>query len=685
MDSEEEASINYNIPEDQGDQKKALIEGADQQNPESVPGLAPTAAQAEENGSDSKSSPSAIVDAEADDGTSRVIHVPESLIDQVVGQEHAVEVIRKAAIQRRHVMMIGTPGTGKSMLAKAMAELLPKEEMQDILVYPNSEDSNEPIIRTVKAGRGKEIVTAHKVEAKKKSQLRNTLIMILMLGIIGYSFITYQWLMGIIAAAFIFMALRYATPRDEQMVPKLLVSHEKTTTAPFVDATGSHAGALLGDVRHDPFQSGGLETPSHDRVEAGAIHRAHKGVLFVDEINTLGLSAQQSLLTAMQEGEFAITGQSERSSGAMVRTEPVPCDFVMVAAGNLDAIEGMHPALRSRIRGNGYEVYMEDTMPDTPENEEKFVRFIAQEIKNDGMIPHFDRSAIEEVLHEARRRSNRKGHLTLKLRDMGGLIRVAGDLARQEKAELTTRQHVIEAKKTARSIEDQISAQVIKRTREYELAVVEGTQIGRVNGLAVMGSDAGSLLPIMAAITPAQGDGGEIIATGLLKEIAQESIKNVGALLKRFTGKDIRNIDIHIQFIGTYSGVEGDSASVTVATAAISALEQIPVRQDVAMTGSLSVRGDVLPIGGVTYKIEAAAKAGIKKVIIPKANLEDVLIEEEYKALVEIIPVSTIEEVLDIALVPDDRAHFLDRIKSITNSTTRSILGTDIITPRTVA
>ena len=171
-----------------------------------------------------------------DDGSSRSVTVPEKLIDQVIGQEHAVEVIRKAAIQRRHVMMIGTPGTGKSMLAKAMAELLPKEEMQDILAYPNSDDQNEPIIRTVKSGRGKEIVTAHKAEAKKKIQFRNTLIMILMIGIIGYAFITYQWLMGIIAAAFIFMALRYATPREEQMVPKLLVSNDKTTTAPFVDA-----------------------------------------------------------------------------------------------------------------------------------------------------------------------------------------------------------------------------------------------------------------------------------------------------------------------------------------------------------------------------------------------------------------------------------------------------------------
>jgi Lon-like ATP-dependent protease len=594
------------------------------------------------------------------------IEVPPRLIDQVIGQEQAVEIIKKAAIQRRHVMMIGSPGTGKSMLAKAMAELLPKEELQDILVYPNSDDPNNPVVRTVQAGRGKQIVTAHKAEARKKIQFRNTLLMLLMIGIIGYAFITFQWLMGIIAAAFVFMALRYATPREEAMVPKLLVSNDQTTTAPFIDATGSHAGALLGDVRHDPFQSGGLETPAHDRVEAGAIHRAHEGVLFIDEINTLTPHSQQNLLSALQEGQFPITGQSERSSGAMVRTEAVPCRFVMVAAGNLDAIQGMHPALRSRIRGYGYEVYMSESMEDTPENRQKFIRFIAQEIKNDGKIPHFDRSAIEEIIREARRRSNRKGHLTLKLRDMGGLIRVAGDLARQQGAEITTADHVIAAKNSARSIEDQVSDEYIRRSREYELTVIDGTRVGRVNGLAVMGSDSGSVLPIMAEVTPAQGESGTVIATGMLKEIAQESIKNVSAVLKKFTGKDIKNMDIHIQFIGTYGGVEGDSASISVATAVISAIESIPVRQDVAMTGSLSVRGDVLPVGGVTYKIEAAAKAGIKTVLIPSSNMDDVLIEERFREIVKVIPVDHIEDVLGYALVPEENKEgFLAKIRKM--------------------
>ena len=607
--------------------------------------------------------------------TSSQVEVPEKLIDQVIGQEHAVEVIKKAAIQRRHVMMIGSPGTGKSMLGKAMAEILPKEDLQDILAYPNSDDPNNPVIRTVSGGRGKQIVAAHKAEAKKKIQFRNTLLMLLLIGIIGYSFLTYQWLMGIIAAAFVFMALRYTTPREEAMVPKLLVTNDTKNIAPFIDGTGSHAGALLGDVRHDPFQSGGLETPAHDRVEVGAIHRAHGGVLFIDEINTLDPHSQQNLLTALQEGEFPITGQSERSSGAMVRTEPVPCKFVMVAAGNLDAIKGMHPALRSRIRGYGYEVYMAESMEDNEDNRRKYIRFIAQEVKNDGKIPHFDQSAIDEILREAKRRSNRKGHLTLKLRDMGGLIRVAGDIARQENAILTTSVHVIMAKGTARSIEDQVSDEITEHLREYEMTIVEGTRIGRVNGLAVTGNDAGSVLPIMAEVTPAQGESGQIIATGVsgkrqepwLKDeesIAQQSIKNVSALIKKFTGKDIKNMDVHIQFIGTY-GAEGDSASISIATAVISAIEGIPIRQDIAMTGSLSVRGDVLPVGGVTYKIEAAAKAGIKTVLIPRMNVGDVLIEERYKSIITILPMDTIDDVFKYALVPENAEGFLTKLKKM--------------------
>lgn len=590
------------------------------------------------------------------------IAVPESLIDQVIGQEEAVEVIKKAAHQRRHVMLIGSPGTGKSMLGKAMSELLPVEELQDILVYHNPEDNNNPRIRVVPAGRGKQIVDAHKMEARKKVQTRNMFFMLIVMGLIVYAYYTGQLLFGIIAAALIFLSMRYLIPKEDVFIPKLLVDNSGKKTAPFVDATGAHAGALLGDVRHDPFQSGGLETPSHDRVECGAIHRAHKGVLFIDEINTLRLESQQSLLTALQEGAYPITGQSERSSGALVRTEPVPCSFIMIVAGNLDAVQGMHPALRSRIKGYGYEVYMRDTMEDTVENRDKLIRFVAQEVVRDGKIPHFTRDAVAEIIREAKRRSGRKGHLTLMLRDLGGLIRVAGDIARSDGAPLTEARHVIEAKRMARSLEQQMADRYLERRKDYSMYKSSGDEIGRVNGLAVIG-DSGIVLPIMAEVTPAQSkEEGRVIATGRLQEIAKEAVTNVSALIKKLQGEDITTKDVHIQFIGTYEGVEGDSASISIATAVVSALEGIPVKQSVAMTGSLSVRGDVLPVGGVTQKIEAAAQAGIKTVLIPRSNMGDVLVDESIRDKIEIIPVSNISEVFEYSLA-GQRSKLLEKLR----------------------
>ena len=598
--------------------------------------------------------------------TTADIEIPEKLADQVIGQDSAVEVVKKAAEQRRHVMLIGEPGTGKSMLARSMTEYLPKSEMQDIIGYHNQEDPNEPKIRVVPAGKGKEIVAAQKREAMQRKQQKTTMLTMIMVLVgmmcLAWFIITMDTTILFVALLFILvimMAMRYIGGNKENyLVPKLLVGHDDNEMPPFVDATGAHAGALLGDVKHDPFQSGGLETPAHERLEVGAIHKSSRGVLFIDEINLLKAESQQSLLTALQEGKFSITGQSERSSGAMVKSEPVPCEFILVCAGNLDAIQGMHPALRSRIRGYGYEVYMQSTMPDTDENRTKLVRFVAQEIAKDKKIPHFDKAAVGEILKEAQRRAGRFGHLTLRLRELGGLIRVSGDVARERGADLVTADIVIDAKKIARSLEQQIADRYLESKKEYNTFVVEGDAVGVVNGLAALNAESsmseysGVVLPIVAEVTPPQTrSGGRIIATGKLGEIAKEAVENVSALVKKYSGEDKSNHDVHIQFIGTYEGVEGDSASVSVATAVISAYENIPIDQTIAMTGSLSVRGQVLPVGGVTAKIEAAADSGIKKVIIPRSNLGDVVIEDRYMDMIEIVPVDTLGDVLENALV----------------------------------
>ncbi len=611
------------------------------------------------------------------------IEIPEKMADRVIGQDEAVEVMRKAAFQKRHVMLIGEPGTGKSMLANSMVEYLPKEELEDVVSYHNPEDFNEPRIRTLPAGKGKAIVAEQKAHATAVKNQKNSMyiyvsVFIMLLGLMG-SIMFGNWTIMFIALFSVFiilMLLRNPNQRSEIMiVPKVLVGHSPDDVPPFVDATGAHAGALLGDVRHDPFQSGGLETPSHDRIEPGDIHKANKGVLYIDEINMLRMESQQALLTAMQEGKMSITGQSERSSGALVKSEPVPCDFILVCAGNLDALQGMHPALRSRIRGYGYEVYMRNTMKDTDENRDFVARFVAQEVRKDAKIPHFDKYAVGEIIKEAQRRGGRRGELTLRLRELGGLVRVSGDIAVGRKAKIVTREDVLTAKRSARGLEQQIADRYVEANKKYPLFRTDGSEVGMINGLAAMNSDtemseyAGIVLPLVAEVSPAQvRKGGRIVATGQLGVIAKEAVDNISAVIKKYTMTNLTDVDIHLQYIGTYSGVEGDSASITMATVIISALENIPIRQDLAMTGSLNVRGQVLPIGAVTAKLEAAAEAGIKIALIPESNAKDVMMEDRYYDVMDVYSVSNLRDVLEYAFVDCPlKTQYLDKLLPLTH------------------
>lgn len=615
--------------------------------------------------------------------STKEIKVEKRVIDRVIGQDAAVEVIKKAAKQRRHVLLIGEPGTGKSMLGLGLAELLPKEKLVDILSYPNVNDENQPLIRTVQAGKARQIVQNARMESQKMFKGQNAIMFVfLIIAMIAPWWARAYYKSDIIFAALfiggiIFLvAFILVVNMGRRLIdakvqpPKAIVDNYGKKNAPFYDATGAHAGALLGDVLHDPFQSGGLGTPAHERVVAGMIHKAHMGVLFIDEIGTLAPHTQQELLTALQEGKFPITGQSERSAGAMVRTENVPCRFILVAAGNLETIKNMHPALRSRIRGYGYEVYMNDTIKDTPENRKKFEIFVAQEVEKDKKIPHFSKEAVNEIITVARRMANRKGHLTLRLRELGGLIRAAGDLAKEDNSELVQRKHVILAKNIARTLEQQLADKYIERKREYEVIRNEGNRIGRVNGMAVIGSEqafSGIILPIESEVTEG-GKQKEIIATGKLGEIAKEAIKNVSAIVKKYFGSDIRKYDIHVQFLQTYEGVEGDSASIAVATSIISALKKIPIKQEIAMTGSLSVRGEVLPIGGVSSKIEAAVEAGLKKVLVPKSNIQDIVLEKSKMNKIQIVPVETIAQVLKEALYWKGNEKILKKLIDVNGS-----------------
>lgn len=604
--------------------------------------------------------------------TTKEIKIFKRIVDQVVGQDEAIHVIKKAAKQRRNVLLIGEPGTGKSLIGQGLAELLPKEKLNDVLAYNNPADDNVPTIKSVPRGQGRKIISTARLQSMGSFRNQNIWVFafILIATFLPYYFYSKKMFpfdsavvyaasmittMILLVGFILFMNInkRMAMSKSDQQVPKLLIDNSNKAKSPFIDATGAHAGALLGDCLHDPLQSGGLGTPAYQRLIPGMIHRASGGVLFIDEISTLHPHSQQELLSAMQEKKYPITGQSERSSGAMTRSDPVPCDFVMIAAGNLGTIKRMHPALRSRIRGYGYEVYMNDTMDDTPGNRDRIAVFVAQEVVKDGKIPHFTAEAVAIIVQEARKMASMSGKLTCRLRELGGLVRAAGDLALEDDSKFVLPGHIERARVLSRSLERQLADKYIEHKKKYQVIVTSGKMIGRVNGLAVIGSSeaySGIVLPIESEVTPG-GRKTEFIATGKLGETAKEAIKNVSAIILKFFGEDLREkYDIFTQFLQTTEGVEGDSASIAVATAIISALKGVPVRQDTAMTGSLSVRGEVLAVGGVTAKVEAAIEAGIKNVIVPKANVEDIVISKEKLSGVRIVPVTKIQEVLKEAL-----------------------------------
>ena len=395
------------------------------------------------------------------------------------------------------------------------------------------------------------------------------------------------------------------------------------------------ADPLIGSV-HDPIYqgAGSLGAAGVPQPKAGAVTKAHGGILFIDEIGEMHPIEMNKLLKVMEDRKVffdsAYYNTEDPNMPDFIKDifdNGLPADFRLIGATTRSP-EEICPAIRSRCVEIFFRSLLQDEVEEIAGNATERAGF---EIETPAkkLIAKYASNGREAV----------------------SLVQLGAGIA------LNDNRNLINAEDVEWIIQN---GQYSPRP---EKNIPEEPQVGYVNGLAVYGANMGTILEIEASAQKVNKGEGKVTITGIvekeeinnqnkkliMKSTARSSVENALTVIKKSFGIQYEDYDIHINFPGGMP-VDGPSAGISMTTAIYSAIVGIPVNNKVALTGEISLHGKVKPIGGVNAKIAAAKKAGAKTIIIPKENWQDTFSNETEA---KVIAVTNIKEVIKMALVKE--------------------------------